>query len=239
MSKENTALQKAHSFGVHLGRMQKAIDSFHEHMSKAHSAHHADMKASMEKLHKMVGITPEEQKEYGGGNNEPVSTDLESAGTTNLQNFGTSGSSDAAKAAAATNLAKGREQPLTKAEVQEMLNGTMNTFLETFMKALVGGEERVNPPQQPNGSVIEPNYSNSPGIGDRRQMPVQRVVGGNAVNKAQDDGSITTQVTEVKMTPELAAKAMGGDRAALREFMKSAKPGDVPDTLVAPLAKIH
>lgn len=157
MSEDNKQLlEKAHSLAHHLGRVAKAVSSFHDHMTKLHKAHHDamhkahsdmmkahtehmtkvhglhkahhdDMHKAIQHLHKMVGVEPGEDAKYGI--DEPKSMSLMDAGTKNLQDFGGTPSPDAAKAANGS---------MTKAEVAEMLNEGFNSFATTFLKALSG-----------------------------------------------------------------------------------------------------
>jgi hypothetical protein len=211
MSKQDELLlAKAHGIVHHLGKMVKAVSSFNEHMSGLHKAHHDDMQQALTKLHKMVGVEPAEAKEYGDG--EPKDVQPQDEGTKNLQDFG-------GKAAKGENL--------TKAEVSQLVGDAMNQFAETFLKALAGGEIE-SPVQQP--------VQKAAGVGDRTQLrqPVQQVVA-----KVDTSGPGVTQAPQVALTPELAKRAAEGDRDAIREFMKSVLPQEVPDTLIQPLSKIH
>jgi len=228
-------LAKAHSVAHHLGKMVKAVSSFHDHMVKLHKVHHDDMHAAMQKLHKMVGIESAEQSEYGATGGEPQGTDLEAAGTKNLQNFGSSGSSDVGKTAKTAPAAKTETGGnMTKAEVQTMLDENsqkmetmFNAFAESFLKAMTGGDETAQTAQPIQKAV---------GVGDRTQIqqPVQQVVNKN------DAGPISQQPAAPPLTPDLAKRAIDGDQEAQIAFMKSALPqSDVPSTLVAPLSKIH
>lgn len=159
MAQQNdpNALAKAHSLATHLGKMVKAVHSFHEHMVKLHKAHQDDMHAALGKLHKMVGIEPAEEAEYGATGGEPQATNLTGEGTHNLQDFG-GDAEKIAKAAVAKYIAeqnltkKAAEEAakkaaeggnLTKAEVQEMLTAAMQDFAGTFVKALAGDDDNV------------------------------------------------------------------------------------------------
>lgn len=235
MEDNKELLAKAHSLRQHLGKMRKAVSSFHEHMQKAHSAHHADMVKAFGHLHKLVGIEPGEQEEYGATGGEPKGVSPEAAGTKNLQDFGGGEGSDVGKAAKKGD--KGGD--MTKAEMSSMFEEMMAKLekrqddqFEAMLKAITGGDEGGDPNQQ----VQSPTFQKAAGVGDRTQLrqPVQQVV-----TKTEQQQPLEVTQQAVQITPELMQKALQGDEEARRLVMKSALPQEVPQTLIAPLSKIH
>jgi hypothetical protein len=88
-------LQKAHSAGIHLARMAKAVSDYHTKASALSNdfigkavalgkAHHDDMHAVVGKLHKILGA---EEAGAGGDDDEPKPKDIEAEGTRSLITF--------------------------------------------------------------------------------------------------------------------------------------------------------
>jgi hypothetical protein len=263
MTIEDKSLQKAHSAGVHLARMTKAIGSFHDTIGKLADAHHDDMNKAVGQLHKVLGSEPGAQDEIPAGG-EPVATDLTSAGTKNLQDFG-----DIAKAMTAVGYTITAPDPLTKesftkAEVTALLEKSQKELATSLLEGLLGKAKKEDDAKdgEGDGKAAEkcPECGKdmedckcdkiarvSKGIGNR-STPREPVRGSIALTKSQDGMLVlqpnqadptSTPVTTDAHQQELVTKAANGDIAASLELMKGAKPGDIPATLSAALSKIH
>jgi len=254
MSKEtnNDSLQKANSAAKHLARMSKAASSFHDQMSKLHKAHHDDMQSACSNLAKVLGVG-DAYTEGGGVGEVKGEAQVPAGGTQNIQDFG--------KAAAAP-VAAAAQETFTKAEVESLIEDTLSKFVDSLTKAK-GGKGKPNESSSssssssstPANKAAKPNESSSSsssaaggkktskGIGSRAEAtPVTRTT---PVFKAMEGMPNLQQPTAATPATQaereaLVVKAASGDQEAVLQLMKGVKMIDgVPDTLVAPLSKIH
>jgi hypothetical protein len=252
MTKEETealqkaALEKAHSAGTIIGRMGKAVTSFHKTMGDLHKAHHDDMHKAFGQLTKVLGTGPGEQESNGvaPGSSEPVGVGLVPDGaTSNLQDFGKLAPADQQKALDAMIL-KGVEAVLTKVLTPEggdcpACSGDMTSCACTKAQIAKAASDKLN--KTVETPVVEPVAKVAPGIGDRKTVPVARVVSpamGKAFDQPGNSGQPVTEHTEAEMSV-LVQKAASGDQNAQLELMKGSKPTEIPSTLIEPLSKIH
>jgi hypothetical protein len=197
--------------------LQKAKSSLAEHIQKT-KASVSGLLECFDEMHKAVC---EPEPKDAGAKNEPEAIDPQKEGTPGSM-----------KAADAT---------FTKAQVDELIEKTVNETVQAFVKAMAADDEDE---EEDKPAKEKKKTEKSAGIGDRNQLPVIAANGGPAikvvpVTKAQDTQAAPA-AAETPLTQAEINKALSGDPAAALKFMKGVQSENgVPATVAGALSAVR
>jgi hypothetical protein len=196
--------------------LQKAKSSLAEHIQKT-KASVSGLLECFDEMHKAV---VEPKPEDAGAKNEPEPCDP--------QKEGSPGSMKAA------------DGTFTKAQVDELIEKTVNETVQALVKALAADDDE----EEEKPAKEKKKTEKASGIGDRGQLPVIMANGGPAikvvpVTKAQDTQAAPA-AAETPLTQADINKALSGDPTAALKFMKGVQSENgVPATVAGALSAVR
>ncbi len=220
-------------------------------MHKAHADHMGEVQGHVASIHKILGV--EEANNMGDGEPKPANVGksaepsaseefvYEFVGKTSdgVEVFKRTKKEPVAPAAAAATVTvvadvkKNRYADMTDADIDADLDKRVSSAIDEIVKALAPEVEAEGQRKQ-----VEK------GIGDRTQIPVVLQNAGPTVRvmpvtKAEDGGGNADPNAQPAATEKIdMSKVQRGDREEQLKFMRSAKPSEVPATVVGSLTRL-